>query len=423
MAEQIQFTPDRLAAIEPSQKPVTFHDSKVPGLIVVVTPAGSKTFYLYRRIQGKPKRVRIGKFPELKVRQAREQANRINSEVEAGTFTARPRTALYGMIHGLYIADAKNRIRSWKASDDLNRNHLKDWNSIPIADVTFELVAGKHAKVGEKSPAVANRILSSVSCVFKFAAQNGHIPRTAENPAQGISKFPEKARKRFLSPDELQRWFAAVDRMPSRTFADFFLMLLYTGHRSGKVKSMRWSDITLSQRIWRIETNKNGEEITVHLPEPAIEILERRDQSSEWVFPAPNRKTGHIKVSCHAWGALLEDADISDFRMHDLRHTMASWQAINGASLTVIGSSLGHRSHASTARYAHVSLDAVRESVDSATAKMVAVRDGNSSAADPVNSSTTEPLEKLSKLKQLLEADLITQADYDEAKSKVIDSL
>ncbi len=206
-------------------------------------------------------------------------------------------------------------------------------------------------------------------------------------------------------------------------------MLLYTGHCAGKVKAMRWSEITLSQRIWRIDVNKNGEEITVHLPAPAIEILERRDKSSEWVFLTPNRKTGHIKVSCHAWADLLEDADISNFRMHDLRHTMASWQAINGSSLTVIGSSLGHRSTASTARYAHVSLDAVRESVDSATAKMIEVRDSASGTLPAVGQShetvgqSHDPVAKLSKLKQLLDAELISQADYDEAKAKVIDSI
>lgn len=416
VADKFTFTPDRLRALASAQKPTTYYDSKIPGLIVIVT-AKSKTFYLYRRINGKPRRVRLGRFPAMGVRQAREQASRFNAEVEAGTFTDRPRAATFGAIHALYVEDAKGRIKTWRDADDLNRLYLSDWNERPILEITYDLVAAKHAAVGKASPAVANRLLSAVSGVFRFAAQNGHISRTADNPAKGIRRFQEKARKRFLSPDELRRWFAAVERMTSRVMADFFLMLLFTGQRSGKVKSMRWSDITLSERLWRIATNKNGEEITIHLTPPAIEILERRDQSSEWVFPAVNRKSGHITVTQHAWAELLEDADISDFRIHDLRHTMASWQAINGSSLTVIGSSLGHRSHASTARYAHVSLDAVRASVDAAAAKMVAFKDD---AQADASVDTSDPVAKLSKLKKLLAAELITQADYDEAKAKVL---
>ncbi len=114
MAERFQFTPDRLRAIKPGSKLSTYRDTKVTGLIVIVTPAGSKTFYLYRRINGKPKRVRIGRFPELSVRQVRERANRLYAEVEGGTFKEKPSVEAYGFIHKLYVEDAKKRIKTWK---------------------------------------------------------------------------------------------------------------------------------------------------------------------------------------------------------------------------------------------------------------------------------------------------------------------
>jgi integrase len=422
------FTPDRLIKIRGSEKKTNFYDTKVPGLCLIVSPKGSKTFYVYRRVDGRPRHIRIGRFPEITILSARQKSSQINSEIAEGTFAVASITGLtWGEIHRQYVEDSKSRIRSWKDGITLNRTHLPDWNSWPIRGITYEVVAARHAKVGKKSPSVANRLLSLVSSVFKFGVQHGLLSRRIENPAKGIKKFPEKQRKRFLSPDEMDRFFKAVERAESRTFGDFFLMLLFTGHRSGKVKSMAWADINLPQRLWRIETNKNGEEISVHLTEAAVGILESRDQTTEWVFPSATSKTGHITEPKKAWKELCEDAELHDFRIHDLRHTMASWQAINGVSLPIIGASLGHKSMASTARYAHLSLGPVRESVDAATAKMMQVKDGkadlNPKDVQETPTVADDPVGRLTKLKQMLDSDLITHDEFETKKSEILGSL
>ena len=91
----------------------------------------------------------------------------------------------------------------------------------------------------------------------------------------------------------------------------------------------------------------------------------------EWVFPSYG-KTGHLVEPKKAWNRLLDRAEISDLRIHDLRRTLGSWQAATGASLPVIGKSLGHKNQATTAIYARLDLDPVRQAVNTATAAMLA---------------------------------------------------
>jgi len=156
------------------------------------------------------------------------------------------------------------------------------------------------------------------------------------------------------------------------------------------VQEMRWSEINWQQNSWRIPETKNGEVQIVPLSPAAVRILEKRKAATknEWVFPSSG-KTGHLVEPKIAWRRLLAqaaaiqkeewvktnpDKDESEFqkenpnagfrdlRLHDLRRTLGSWQAATGASLTIIGKSLGHKSLAATQIYARLNLDPVRSS-------------------------------------------------------------
>ena len=110
----------------------------------------------------------------------------------------------------------------------------------------------------------------------------------------------------------------------------------------------------------------------LHLSPPAVAVLEsRKGNGSDFVFPGPG-KSGHIADPKSGWKRILTAAEIKDFRLHDLRRTLGSWQAATGASLPVIGKSLGHHDVATTAIYARLDLDPVRLSVDTAAAAIIA---------------------------------------------------
>ena len=136
---------------------------------------------------------------------------------------------------------------------------------------------------------------------------------------------------------------------------------------------MAWQDVDLTARYWRIPETKSGSVVVVPLVPAAVEVLQARHKangSSPWVFPAKSA-SGHLSEPWAAWRRLLKRAGLSDLRIHDLRRSLGSWQAIGGSSLPIIGKSLGHSQPSTTAIYARLSMDPVRSSVESATAAML----------------------------------------------------
>jgi integrase len=189
------------------------------------------------------------------------------------------------------------------------------------------------------------------------------------NPTIGITKFKEQKRDRFILKDELPRFLEALENEPNRGMRDFFLMCLYTGARKGNVLSMRWEEVDFSINEWRIPDTKNGDPVRVPLIGKALEILCDRSylkESTPWVFPSGGSKSGHVQEPKKVWKRILERAGLTNLRIHDLRRTCGSYQAIAGTSLAIIGKSLGHKSPQSTAVYARLSNDPVRNSLEAA---------------------------------------------------------
>jgi integrase len=198
---------------------------------------------------------------------------------------------------------------------------------------------------------------------------------TAGNPASGITPFPETERERFLDGDELRRFLESLMQEPE-LWRDYFFLCLFAGQRRRNVQAMRWDEISLERASWTIPgyKSKNRKLIDVPLSNKALAILERRkqDATGEWVFPSPTSASGHIEEPKKVWKRILKRAKIRDLHLHDLRHTNASWQVIEGASLPVVGKTLGHLDSKTTQRYAHLNQAPGLESVNRACDAMLA---------------------------------------------------
>jgi len=117
--------------------------------------------------------------------------------------------------------------------------------------------------------------------------------------------------------------------------------------------------------------SKNAEAITIPLIEESLEILHRRKTKTSSVFVFPGRgKTGHFKEPRKGWLRVCTDAGLKGVRLHDLRRTMGSYQTMTGATSTIVGKTLGHRSQAATAVYARLTTDPVRASMEKAVEAM-----------------------------------------------------
>lgn len=376
MADLICFTKRLLTTLHQPGERADYRDTKTPGLLASLRPGGTFTFYLYRRIDGRPVRLRLGTFPAMTVEQARDAAARHNGQIADGhnpqtTRRMKREQATFGELADHWIeAHAKPRKRTWKKDQSKCERILKHWANRPLSSITKAEVHSLHNRLGrERGCYGANRVLSLVRAMFNKADDLGF---QGENPCRGVKKFPEEKRDRFLHRDELPRFFESLAQEPNATFRDFFLTCLLTGARRGNVESMCWADIDMQQAVWRIPQTKRGEPQTVPLSPPLVKLLTDRKaitNGNEWVFPGQRSK--HLTESKAAWTRLRARANLPGLRLHDLRRSLGSWQAMTGASLPIIGASLGHTEASTTMVYARLQLAPVREAVDKATAAMM----------------------------------------------------
>ncbi|MDD2768843.1 MAG: tyrosine-type recombinase/integrase [Methylococcus sp.] len=379
MDNRINFTKRRLESLPPAPEGtrVTYHDAVTPALQLRVTHTSGKTFYMRRRIDGQSERVKLGTFPQMTVEQARRQVAELNGAIAKGANPAEVKRVAkeeptFGEVFEHFIRHKRNRAgqplsaRTVEEYRKVIDTHAAGLKNEKLSKITPERLKMLHK--GVSSPAQANKVKAIISTVFNYARQEGIT--ALPNPSAALKNKFIPSRERFLLPSELPRFFAAVAESP---LADFFLLGILTGARRSNVQAMRWVDIDQAEAVWRIPMTKNGLPQTVPLPPEAVAILERRKTEAvhgeAFVFPGPG-KTGHLVEPKWAWGAVLQSAGITNLRVHDLRRTLGSWQARQGASLAIIGKSLGHKTHQATAVYARLDLDPVRQSVESATAAM-----------------------------------------------------
>jgi integrase len=355
-----------------------YYDIKARGLGIAITDKGTKTFVVYRKIDGKPERVTLGYFPEIAIESARKLSMEVNAQIARGKNPNKEKQKIQqgltlNALFEQYIEKyAKNHKRSWAGDCSLYNCHLAELGERKISLIKKNDIELWYAKIGnEHGKYGANRTYSLLRTMFNKALDWGW---EGVNPCIGFKKFKEKSRERFLHGDELPKFFKALNNELNETFRDFFYVCLLTGARRGNVLSMNWKSINLERGTWCIQETKNGESQTIPLAAEVMEILTLRlaNKVNDWVFPSATSKSGHIEEPKKAWKRILKEAEIEDLRIHDLRRTLGSWQAATGANSFVIGKSLGHKTQAATAIYARLNLDPVRESVNKATSAMLA---------------------------------------------------
>jgi integrase len=378
MENKINFTKAIIDAlsIPESGKRNIYHDTKISGLQLRVTSV--KTFFINRRIKGGgPQRITLGRYPDMTIEQARRKTLELVHDIAEGKNPAdRLREAKREMTLSDLFQEYMERRAAFNRRPDkpqaTYRLYLSDWSNRKLSSIKHEEVDRLHKKIGRNSGQVtANIVLKLLHVMFNKAINEWRIWK-GENPAHGIAKFPEQSRDRFLQSDELPRFFQAVAEEENETIRDYVLISLLTGARRSNVLAMRWQDINFDRAEWRIEETKNGTPQTVTLSPEVIEILQNRKPSDGAVFVFPGSgKSLHLEEPKKGWKRILERAGIEDLRLHDLRRTLGSWQAKTGASLAIIGKSLNHKNQNTTAIYARLDLDPVRESVNKATSAML----------------------------------------------------
>lgn len=361
---------------------LTAYDTQIPKLAIRVTPTGAKAFYVIKRAGSSIAWVKLGSFPEVTVEQARIEAQKILADFAQGANPAEARRASkaeptlseffteYGKRHG-------EQKRSWRDDQQRFRDYLQpSIGKRKLSEINREMIARamSEAESVGRSGATINQIRALASGIFAKAVDWGYL---AGNPAQGIKGRKTQSRDRFLQADEMPRFLQALAEEPNATARDFILMALLTGARRENLCAMQWREINLDRAEWRIPRTKNGDAQIIPLCAEAIDILKTRREQIAESFVFPGRGSDHITDPKAAFMRVMKRAGIPYGRkaedgvtLHDLRRTLGSWQARTGASLVIIGKSLGHKSHQATQIYARVDTDPIRQAMNTATAAM-----------------------------------------------------
>jgi integrase len=242
--------------------------------------------------------------------------------------------------------------------------------SIIIA-IRNELSKGLTCRGKKRSNATINRYIGVLLHAFNIAIKEWEW--THDNPCAKISKLKEsRGRTRYLSKAELKRLLEACRKSGSPHLLSVVIMALSTGARKNEILSLQWKNVDLKRATITIEETKNGESRTIPIHGEALRYL-----TGLWQY---GRNKGEY-VFCRSdidqpvcirsgWRFAVKKAKIDNFCFHDLRHTAASYFAMNGATLTDIAEILGHKTIQMTKRYAHLHIDHTRKVVASMNDKM-----------------------------------------------------
>lgn len=390
----------------------TIWDSDLKGFGLRIAPTGTRTFICrYRAGGGRAGLARelvIGRYGPLTAEDARDLARKALAEVakggdpqsrrakaradmtvaelcdlyrDEGCATKKPstlvtdRARLEGHVKPLLgrkrvgevtAADVDRFMRDVAAGKSASPQKLT-MKALRASGMSVEAARNSPERRRRNDPVVtggkgaATRTLGLLGAVFEFAVDRKLRP---DNPARGVKRYAEQRYERFLSPAELARLGEALGEMKAAGAHPYGLaairLLALTGARKGEIEGLRWGEVDFDRGALRLADSKTGRKALSLSPAGAAVLAGvESDRRGEFVFPARSGG-GHYQGTPHVWEKARAKAGLDDVRLHDLRHTFASFGAAGGFGLPVIGALLGHRQPATTARYAHLADDPLR---------------------------------------------------------------
>lgn len=371
------------------EKQCHYNDAELPGFMLEHRPTGKGTWYFrYKDSSGSNRYRRLGTTRDMSLLDARTEAYAVYRLLRDGKnpddlpefgSDSRPMT-LKAFATEQYLPQAKLKKRSWEMDVRLLNTHiLPAFKERCMEDIReFELVKWQNSlRENGLAPATCNRVLSLMKYLFNCATRWGVLPHD-KNPAVEVTPFPDNgARERFLTSEEAGALLRELDKRGEQPAALAVKLLLHTGARKNEILGARWEDVDMERRILTVPLSKSGKTRHIPLSDEALKVLRRLSRASAWLFPSP-RGEGHFSDLYYFWKEVRQSLGLEDVRIHDLRHSFASFLVGAGRSLYEVQKILGHYDPKVTMRYAHLSHASL---VEAANAVGTAVREGNGEKA------------------------------------------
>jgi len=363
-------------AIRPGAADIFAWDNEVKGFGVRVKLSGRRSYIVQYRTAGNlSRRLTIGAHGVFTPETARDRARDLLQAARKGADPAAERAEARKALSIAELAErymAVHAVPKKKASSvrtdaiNLRLHVLPALGNRKTADVTRADITRLHHAMAA-TPGAANRTLQLLSKMFNLAERWG-LRSDGTNPCRHVERNRERKMQRFLSADEMGRLGAALAEAertqthPSAVVAAIRL-LCFTGCRAGEILTLRWEHVDFEGRRLNLADSKTGAK-TIHLNAPALEVLAGIEQRPDNPFVLASRGQSYYQNLRRSWLALRKAVRLDGVRLHDLRHSFASVGAAGGLSLPMIGALLGHTQPATTARYAHLAADPLKQATD-----------------------------------------------------------
>ena len=365
----------------PGKKRTDYYDTSITGFTLECRASGSKAFILrYTNEYGKQCQRTIGMYGDITFDQARRVAQRWRSEVVLGGDPAakkaeRKAIPTYAEVARQHIDHNETYQKTPHNTERIIRCHLLPrWGKLRLNEITSQAIASWLAELRKTlAPATTEKIRVTFNRSFELAAK-WNIPGAQVNPVRAVPRprFNNK-KERYLTAEEAERLVAACKDSANTQLASIVQLLLLTGARKSEILKARWSNVDLERRALFLPDTKTGKPRYVPLSSSAVKVIKglRRWDHCDWLVPSPVTRKPFTDLK-RPWDTARDKAGLSDVRIHDLRHSAASFMVNSGVDLYAVGKILGHSSPDTTQRYSHLSQETLLSAVEAGAAKMKA---------------------------------------------------
>ncbi len=361
------------AACPPGRAKVDYFDTDQRGFMLEVRQTGGKTFYQrYTDARGRERQFKLGPADVLTIDKARRKARLVLAQALVGTDPQQQRRELREtptvkeFVRDRYLPHVKSYKRSWCTDETVLRLHILPMlGPRPVDHIKTEDISALLQMMRDKGYAsgTTNRVLILLRYIYNLG-RKWRIPGMTENPTLGLSTAPDVQRDRFLTAEETQRLIASVENDENQTAARAIMLLLLTGGRRNEITQAKWEYVNWDRRTLLVPMSKSGKPRAIALNAQAIALLRALPRTDNpYIFPSP--VNGKPSASLFfPWDRIRKRAGLMDVRLHDLRHSYASFLVNQGVSLYVVQGLLGHAHSRTTQRYAHLAHETLLDAAE-----------------------------------------------------------